>query len=153
DPAQSYLVTANSFLAAGGDNFFTLADGTDKKDTGKIDLQSMVDWFTENGTATPDLAQRAVGVVLSPADADGYTAGDEVTVNLSSLAFSAGEAAPGDVTLSLGDTTLASGAVDTTVLDTTDEVGRASLTFTVPDDATGEQLLTVAVAGTGTTVQ
>jgi 5'-nucleotidase len=148
DPAKSYLVAANSFLAAGGDNFFTLADGTDKKDTGKVDLQSMVDWFTANGTATPDLAQRAVGVVLSPADADGYSAGDQVTVDLSSLAFSAGEATPGEVTLSLGDTTLASGAVDPAVVDTTDEAGRASLTFTVPEGVTGEQQLTVTAAGT-----
>jgi len=153
DPAKSYLVAANSFLAAGGDNFFTFADGTDKKDTGKVDLQSMVDWFTANGTATPDLAQRAVGVVLSPADADGYSVGDQVTVDLSSLAFSAGEAAPGEVTLSLGGTTLASGAVDPAVVDTTDEVGRASLTFAVPEGVTGEQQLTVAVTGTGTTVQ
>ncbi|MDR2997489.1 MAG: ExeM/NucH family extracellular endonuclease, partial [Microbacterium sp.] len=61
DPAKSYLVAANSFLAAGGDNFFTLAKGVNKKDTGKVDLQSMVDWFSANKTATPDLKQRAVG--------------------------------------------------------------------------------------------
>jgi 5'-nucleotidase len=113
----------------------------------------MVDWFTANRTATPDLAQRAVGVVLSPADADGYSAGDQVTVDLSSLAFSAGETAPGEVTLSLGGTTLASGAVDPAVVDTTDEAGRASLTFTVPEGVTGEQQLTISVAGTGTSVQ
>lgn len=153
DPTQSYLVAANSFLAAGGDNFFTLADGTDKKDTGKVDLQSMVDWFTENGTAVPDLAQRAVGVVLSPADADGYSAGDQVTVALSSLAFSAGEPAPGEVTIAIDGTTLASGAIDPAIVNTTDEVGRAQLAFTVPQGLEGEQELTVAVAGTGTTVQ
>jgi len=153
DPAASYLVAANSFLAAGGDNFFTLAKGTGKKDTGKIDLQSMVDWFAANKTASPDYAQRAVGAVLSPAVGDGYQAGDQVTVSLSSLAFSAGEPAPGEVTLSLGDTQLASGPIDTTVVDTTDEVGRASLTFTVPEGLSGEQQLTVAVASTGTSVQ
>lgn len=153
DPAASYTVAANSFLAAGGDNFSTFREGTGKRDTGKIDLQSMVDWFDANKTATPDLAQRAVGVSVSAADADGYSAGDQVTVGLSSLAFSAGEQAPGEVTLSLGDTQLAAGAVDPTIVDTTDEVGRASLTFTVPSGVFGEQLLTVAVAGTGTTVQ
>ena len=153
DPAASYLVAANSFLAGGGDNFFTFAQGTGKKDTGKIDLQSMVDWFAANKTATPDYAQRAVGVVLGAADADGYSAGDQVTIDLSSLAFSAGEPAPGDVTLSLGDTQLASGAIDPTVVDATDEVGRASLTFTVPEGLSGAQQLTVAVASTGTSVQ
>ncbi|WP_223626519.1 ExeM/NucH family extracellular endonuclease [Microbacterium sp. EST19A] len=153
DPAASYNVAANSFLAAGGDNFFTFKEGTGKRDTGKIDLQSMVDWFDANKTASPDYAQRAVGVAVSPADADGYSAGDQVTVSLSSLAFSAGEPAPGEVTLSLGGTQLAAGAVDPTIVDTTDEVGRASLTFTVPSGVFGEQQLTVAVASTGTTVQ
>ena len=62
DPAAVYSVGANSFLAAGGDNFFTLAAGTNKADSGKIDLESMVDWFDAFGTATPDLKQRAVGV-------------------------------------------------------------------------------------------
>ncbi|MDN3443131.1 ExeM/NucH family extracellular endonuclease [Microbacterium sp. APC 3901] len=153
DPAASYTVAANSFLAAGGDNFFTFREGAGKRDTGKIDLQSMVDWFDANQTATPDLAQRAVGVSVSAPDADGYSAGDQVTVALSSLAFSAGEQAPGAVTLSLGDTQLAAGAVDPTIVDATDEAGRASLGFTVPSGVFGERLLTVAVAGTGTTVQ
>ncbi|KQQ68517.1 ExeM/NucH family extracellular endonuclease [Microbacterium sp. Leaf320] len=153
DPAANYTVAANSFLAAGGDNFFTFKEGAGKRDTGKIDLQSMVDWFDANKTATPDLAQRAVGVSVSAPDADGYSAGDQVTVALSSLAFSAGEQAPGEVSLSLAGTQLAAGAVDPTIVDTTDEVGRASLSFTVPSGVFGEQLLTVAVAGTGTTVQ
>ena len=73
DPAANYTVAANSFLAAGGDNFFTFKEGTGKRDTGKIDLQSMVDWFDANKTATPDLAQRAVGVSVSAPDADGYS--------------------------------------------------------------------------------
>jgi 5'-nucleotidase len=153
DPSGAYTVAANSFLAAGGDNFVTFREGTEKRDTGKIDLQSMVDWFDANQSATPDLAQRAVGVVVSPADADGYSAGDQVTVSLSSLAFSGGEAAPGEVTLSLGDTVLATAAVDPSVVDTTDEAGRATLTFTVPAGVSGEQQLTAAVASTGTAVQ
>ncbi|WP_406246287.1 ExeM/NucH family extracellular endonuclease [Microbacterium sp. M] len=153
DPVATYLVAANSFLAAGGDNFFTLADGANKADTGKIDLSSMVEWFDANATATPDLAQRAVGVALSAADADGYSAGDEVTIALSSLNFSAGEANGSEVTVALGETVLSSGQIDPTIVDTTDEVGRASLTFTVPDGVFGEQSLTVAVAGTGTAVQ
>ncbi|MFE6735711.1 ExeM/NucH family extracellular endonuclease [Microbacterium sp. NPDC057650] len=152
DPAKSYLVAANSFLAAGGDNFFTLAKGVNKKDTGKVDLQSMVDWFSANKTATPDLKQRAVGATITPgAPEGGYKAGDQVTVALSSLAFSAGEQAPGEVSLSLGDAVLATGTVDPTVIDAGDEVGRSTLTFTVPEGAHGAQLLTVSVAGTGTT--
>ena len=152
DPAASYTVAANSFLAAGGDNFGTLAKGTGKKDTGKADLQSMVDWFAANKTATPDLAQRAVGAVLSaPADAAGYKPGESVTLKLSSLAFSAGEKAPGDVAVSIGGTALASSAVDAAVkVDAFDEAGTATLTFTVPQGLNGAQKLHVAVAGTGT---
>ena len=153
DPAASYVVAANSFLATGGDNFFTLAEGTNSADTGKIDLQSMVDWFDANGEAKPDLAQRAVGATLSAPDADGYSAGDEVTIDLSSLAFSGGDPQPGEVTVSLDETVLASGAVDPAIVDTTDEAGRASLTFTVPEGVYGEKLFTVAVADAGTSVQ
>ncbi len=153
DPAMEYTVAANSFLAGGGDNFSTFKEGDDKRDTGKIDLQSMVDWFDANGTAEPDYAQRAIGVTVSPADADGYSAGDQVTVALSSLAFSAGEPAPGEVALSLGDVPLATGSVDPTIVDTTDEGGRATLVFTVPDGVTGEQQLTISVPSTGTTAQ
>src|SRR5690606_13966648 len=152
DPEASYSVAANSFLAGGGDNFFTLAEGTDKADTGKVDLSATVEWFTENGTASPDLAQRAVGAVLSAPDADGYSAGDEVTIDLSSLAFSGGEDAPAEATVSLDDTVLASGAVDSAVVDTTDEAGRASLTFTVPDGVFGEQSLTVTAGETSVQV-
>ena len=48
DPEGVYSVTANSFLACGtGDNFFAFANGTDKRDTGKIDLQAMVDYMDE----------------------------------------------------------------------------------------------------------
>jgi len=151
DPAASYKVAANSFLAGGGDNFFTFADGTNKADTGKSDLASMVDWFDANGSATPELAQRAVGVTLSAPDADGYSAGDEVTIDLSSLAFSGGDPAPAEVSVSLDDAVLATGAVDATIVDTTDEAGRASLTFTVPDTAFGERVLSVATSD-GTSV-
>src|SRR3954451_14808121 len=38
-------VTVNSFLAAGGDGFFELANGASKQDTGKSDLQAMVDYM------------------------------------------------------------------------------------------------------------
>ncbi|MEJ1089286.1 ExeM/NucH family extracellular endonuclease [Microbacterium sp. Mu-80] len=153
DPAASYTVAANSFLASGGDNFVTFREGTDKRDTGKIDLQSTVDWFAENGTATPDLAQRAVGATLTPAQpADGYRAGDSVTVDISSLAFSTGEQKPTEVAFAIGDAQLGTAAVDTAVVDTTDEVGRASFTFTVPSDAAGQPLTATPDVGAAVTL-
>ncbi|MEC9051908.1 MAG: bifunctional UDP-sugar hydrolase/5'-nucleotidase [Actinomycetota bacterium] len=44
---ETYSVVANSFLASGGDNFFTLAEGSDPTDTGYADLQAMVDFMDE----------------------------------------------------------------------------------------------------------
>ena len=40
-------MTVNSFLATGGDNFPRFNDGTAKQDTGKTDLQAMVDYMDE----------------------------------------------------------------------------------------------------------
>ncbi len=70
-PTTTYSVTANSFLASGGDNFRAFAQGTNKQDTGETDLQAMVDYMAEFATATttrrlqPDYTQRSVGVDLT----------------------------------------------------------------------------------------
>jgi 5'-nucleotidase len=154
DAADTFTVTVNSFLASGGDNFAALATGTNKADSGKVDLQSMVDYFKANPVATPDLAQRAVGVTLSAADADGYSAGDSVTLTLSSLLFSNGEPNAGTATVSLGDTVLGSAAIDPAIVDTTDEVGRATVTVTIPvGTPAGTAVLLVTVPETGTSIE
>ena len=147
-----FRVAVNSFLAAGGDNFTVLAQGTNRADTGKIDLQSMVDYFTAFPVATPDYEQRSVGVNLSPIDVDGYGPGGQVTLGLSSLLFSGSGPAAGTATVKLGTTTLGSAAIDPTVIATNDEVGRASVTFTVPTGVYGPQVLTVSVAENGTSI-
>ena len=153
-PEQVITVTVNSFLASGGDNFATLAAGANKADSGKVDLQSMVDYFTANPVATPDLAQRAVGVALSAPDADGYSAGDSVTLTLSSLLFSNGEANAGTAVVSAGGTQLGSSPIDPTIVDTTDEVGRATVTVAIPEGTpAGTLVLTVSVPETGTSVE
>lgn len=150
DLAGSYKVVVNSFLASGGDNFATLALGSAKADSGRVDLQAFVDYFAANTPISPDLAQRAVGVQVVDLPADGYAAGDTVTVNLSSLAFSAGETQPTEVTLATGGTTLGTFPIDPTVVNTTDEVGRAAATFTVPSGLTGETFTVTASTSTGT---
>jgi 5'-nucleotidase len=152
DLAATYSVGANSFLAAGGDNFFTLAQGTGKADSGKIDLESMVDYFDAFGTATPDPKQRAVGVVVQ---GDGtYAPNESVTVNLSSLDFTRTEidADEARITRAGGDgTVLGSAPINTAYTPTTDEVGKASVTFTIPADASGVTRFDVTVPSTGTT--
>ena len=149
DPAASYKVTVNSFLAAGGDNFTTLSQGANAADSGKVDLQSMVDYFVANPVASPDYKQRAVGVKLSAPE---VAPGDSLTLDLSSLLFSNGEPNAGTAVVSAGGTELASAPIDPTIVDTTDEVGRASVTITVPSDVSGTLVLTVSVPETGTSI-
>jgi 5'-nucleotidase len=47
DPAGSYRVTVNSFLATGGDGFAVLNDGTDRLG-GALDLDALEDYFIAN---------------------------------------------------------------------------------------------------------
>lgn len=146
DPAATYKVGANSFLASGGDNFVTFREGTNKADTGKIDLEAMVAYFEEFGVAAPDYAQRAVGVDLVG------IVGDQATVNLSSLDFSTTEPKAGTVTVSLDGVELATATVDPSFPDpsTFDEIGRATVTFTIPAGATADSQFVITTP-TGTT--
>jgi 5'-nucleotidase len=59
DPAATYRVTVNSFLAAGGDNFAALAGGTDRFTTGDNDLTMLTDYLAENSPVTADPAPRS----------------------------------------------------------------------------------------------
>jgi 5'-nucleotidase len=47
DPAGSYRVTVNSFLADGGDNFVVLKDGTNRLG-GDVDLDAVEKYFLAN---------------------------------------------------------------------------------------------------------
>lgn len=58
-PTGSYRLTVNSFLAAGGDNFGTLAGGTDPVTTGDNDLTMLTDYLAENSPVTADPAPRS----------------------------------------------------------------------------------------------
>ncbi|WP_205710798.1 bifunctional UDP-sugar hydrolase/5'-nucleotidase [Isoptericola sp. BMS4] len=158
DPAASYSVTVNSFLATGGDNFRVFAEGADARDTGKIDLSAFVDYMaTRAGDAAlpVDPAQRAVGVSF-PADApEAYTPGATVTFDVSSWSMSGdADVTDDELVVALGDRELGTAAVDSTVgRDAFDEVGTASVEVTLPDDVgVGETALTLTGPATGTRV-
>ncbi|WP_022879304.1 bifunctional UDP-sugar hydrolase/5'-nucleotidase, partial [Microbacterium sp. B19] len=68
DPKTSYRVVTNSFLAAGGDNFGTFAQGTGKADSGQIDLQATADFFAAKGTVAPSPLGRAYLKGTQPVD-------------------------------------------------------------------------------------
>lgn len=145
---QVIKVVTNSFLASGGDNFGAFTAGAGVADSGRIDLDAFVAYIGENSPVSPDTAQRAVGTTLSaPADGTAYRAGEQVTAQLSSLLFSTGGPTSGDATVSLGDQVLGTGAVALQIVDTTDEQGTATVTFTVPEGVEGVQTLTIAGPG------
>ena len=56
-----YRVTVNSFLAAGGDNFATLVDGTDRLG-GEVDLDALVTYFGDNSPVAPGPQDRITRV-------------------------------------------------------------------------------------------
>jgi 5'-nucleotidase len=145
-------VVTNSFLASGGDNFATLAQGSGTADSGRIDLDAFVAHIGENSPVAPDDAQRAVGATLTPpADGVAYRAGEQVTAELSSLLFSNGGPSSGEATVSLGGTVLGSSPVALEIVDTTDEQGTATVTFAVPAGIEGSVALGIAGPG-GTAV-
>ena len=58
DPAATYRVATNSFLAGGGDGFPTLGQGTNDL-VGTDDLAALADYLTANSTATTPIAPPA----------------------------------------------------------------------------------------------
>ncbi len=155
---QTYSVTANSFLSAGGDNFGAFTAGTDQRDTGKVDLEAMVDYMEEFADEAPlpvDYTQRAVGVSFPAGAPAAYPAGGTVAFDVSSWAFTA----PGDlkdtaVVVSLGDAELGTFALDNAAVAAYDEAGKAAVSVTLPAGvASGRQVLTLTGATTGTEVE
>src|SRR5699024_1457467 len=76
---------------------------------------------------------------------------DEIAVDLSSLAFSAGEPVPAEVTVSLDGEQVGTAAVDATPVDGTDQIGQAQVRVQVPEGLSGTVELTVSDEN-GTTV-
>ncbi len=73
DEAATYRVVVNSFLATGGDNFATLAQGTNKADSGQVDLQAAVEYFASHRDVAPPALGRSRPEVIPPADGDSLT--------------------------------------------------------------------------------
>jgi 5'-nucleotidase len=53
DPAKSYKIVTNSFLATGGDNFTVMATGTNITDTKIVDLAALIAYFVANSPLSP----------------------------------------------------------------------------------------------------
>ena len=139
DPDATYRVVANSFLAQGGDNFTTFAEGANHADSGLVDLGAFTDFFAARDVVEVPIDQRAVGVHWNTDQAASYRPGEVISLDLSSLSFSADEPKPTELTLTLvnpeTEESVAVGTVpvDNTIVDRTDEVGRAAVRVTVPE--------------------
>lgn len=139
-------VTANSFLANGGDNFAAFTKATNKKDSGQIDLAAMVDYMAEHARgATPlavDYSQRSVGV---------HTTSQAVT--LSSLAMTGPDDVRDDqVEVFLGDRSL--GKFDVEYVPSDSEFDEAG-TVTLPNNLAKGRSFVLRVKGdkTGTDIR
>jgi 5'-nucleotidase len=156
EPAATYSVTANSFLASGGDNFRAFNKGTAKRDTGKVDLQAMVDYMAAFASKAPlavNKDQQQVGVTW-PANAPRfYRIGQDVKLNLSSLAMTGPSDAKDSVlNIKVGDRALNPTPVDNTLGSTiSDEYGKSAVSVKLKGKTrTGKQLITFTGPTTGT---
>ena len=157
EPATSYSVTVNSFLATGGDNFRGFAAGSGKRDTGKSDLQAMVDYLAAQTKTAPvavDLQQHFVGIT-KPVDAPRfYRIGEEVKLKLSSLAMTGPtDARDGVLKIKAGDVSLRDATVSNTIDATPfDESGRSDVAVRLKGATkTGKQVMTFTGGTTGST--
>ena len=119
DPAATYSVTVNSFLGTGGDNFFELANGANKVDTGKIDLAAMVDFMAQYPEGSPlevDYSQRAVEVEFPGAAPEAYAPGDTVEFDVASWTMSnASDVKDTAIQVKLGDEVLGTATLNNTI--------------------------------------
>jgi 5'-nucleotidase len=165
DPAQTYSVTVNSFLSTGGDNFTAFNNGTQRRDTGKVDLQAMVDYMAEFANTREgdqplpvDYTQRAIGIKFPTAAPASYQPGDTVSFDVSSWSFtSAPDAKDAEVVVSLNGSQVGSFPLDNAppaALPGYDDQGKAAVSFTLPAGTpAGDQVLTLTGATTGTTTE
>ena len=135
-------MAVNSFLGGGGDNFWELANGADKVDTGKVDLEAMVDYMAQYAS-TPlpvDYSQRGVEVTF-PGDAP---AAVRSPVAPSASTSPRGRCRPpatsptAQITVKLGDQVLGTAPVSVTPSTSPyDNFGTATVSVQLPRHRTG----------------
>ncbi len=138
-----YTVASSSFLLDAGDTFTALANaGNPVIDTGIIDNEVFnivaKEWAEADGAVKPDYTQRSFGYT-GPLT---FEAGQEVTVELSSLVMTSSEPKPETVAVLIDGVEVGTADIDATITATYDESGKATVTFTVPTTS-GPSVLTI----------
>ncbi|WP_232234571.1 ExeM/NucH family extracellular endonuclease [Actinoplanes sp. N902-109] len=156
DPAGTYRVTSNSFLAAGGDNFATLGKGTDRITTGDNDLTMLVNYFAAHSPVTADPAPRSTAGIPDTTpptgtyslDATSIWAGQ--TVQLSEQALADDTSAAGAIkrVVSWGDGSAPVTLTGKTATHTYGKTGTYAVTVTLTDEAGNTAIATIS--GTST---
>ena len=120
EPATTYSVTVNSFLASGGDNFSALRRR--HRQAGHRQDRPAGAWSTtwpssrQRRRSAVDYTQHAVGVTFPAGAPASYAVGDHVTFDLSSLSMTDPlDTRDAAVTVTLGSTTLGTFPVTTTL--------------------------------------
>ncbi|SCX15266.1 bifunctional metallophosphatase/5'-nucleotidase [Corynebacterium jeikeium] len=162
-PSKKYRVAGSSFLLNGGDSFDAFKGGK-FQDAGQMDIDVFNRYLKDNKDIAVRPNQTSVGVQLSGAAVDEAQISDEalrgnvlaptkdVTVNLSSLAYTGKEKKPttatakflrceGEKAITVGE---ASANTDNTITDGLDETGKATVNLTVPEEAAFLQITTDA---------
>lgn len=153
DPEATYEVAMNSYMGAGGGGLEVAAEALELHDTGQNDLEAIVDYGRELGVLEPVLNRGGVGLHwLTDAEAS-YSPGDDLELDVSSLAYAHPEVPAGDtLQVQLGDSVSEEFEIDLTYSDDSDERGRAEVRLEVPDQ-TGELPLVLTEPVTGTEVE
>ncbi|GAA3573098.1 ExeM/NucH family extracellular endonuclease [Microlunatus spumicola] len=150
DPAATYRVATNSFLAAGGDNFRVFGEGKNSKDTGLSDLDSWTDYIKAETPVSPSFAKQAVAVSPLPST---LTAGGTTTFTLSSLDFSSRPTKDGAYKGSDEQTSTVTATLNGTAIGTSPAAdGKATIALAVPAEAAKGAGTLVLTTDTGTTV-
>ncbi len=55
-----YTMGSGNFLITGGDNFFAFNNGVNSRDSGRVDLETWVDWVKSGDALYPDYSKRGV---------------------------------------------------------------------------------------------
>lgn len=145
DPEGSYRVAVPTFLAGGGDNFRAFTEGT-AVDTGVLDFEAWSAYLRENQPLSPDFARHAVRVEGLEAS---YEAGGIVSFALPDLDLTS-LGSPSNTEVSL---TLVQGGAETALGTAPVTGGAASPEVTLPDDVSGDAVLRVEAAPSGTVAE
>lgn len=149
-PTDVHSVVTNAFLASGGDNFRAFREGTNKRDSGQVDLEATVAYAAAESPLGADWTQHAVGL---SGLGQRYEYGQRLRADVSSWVFSG----PSDlrdtqIEARIGDTVVGTFDVDATLgREPFDEYGKATIDAAVPATVNpGSRILTLTGNVTGT---